>query len=92
MAVKTKEVGKVRTKLACVITVGASPVVWEKRIVRNRHSGKLVEVDLHELPPLDPGDEGIPYAFRAGEEVAADHSAVLDAHGCFVPVDATRDW
>jgi hypothetical protein len=92
MAVKTKEVGKVRTKLACVITVGASPVVWEKRIVRNRHSGKLVEVDLHELPPLDPGDEGIPYAFRAGEEVAADHSAVLDAPGCFVPVDATRDW
>jgi hypothetical protein len=92
MATKTKEVGKVRTKLACVITVGASPIIYDKRIVRDRHTGKLAEIDMHELPPLDPGDEGIPYAFKAGEEVAADHPAVLDAPGCFVPIDAAREW
>jgi hypothetical protein len=92
MATKTKEVGKVKTKLACVITVGARPIVWEKRIVRDRHTGKLAEIDLHELPPVDPGSEGIPYAFAAGEEVMADHPAVLDAPGCFVPIDEPRDW
>jgi len=92
MATKTKEVGKVRAREACVITVGARPVVWPKIIVRDRHSGKLNEIDHHEAGPLDPGDEGIGYAFKPGEEVMADHPAVLDAPGCFVPVDEPRSW
>jgi hypothetical protein len=92
VAVKTKEAGKVKAREACVITVGAKPIIYEKRIVRDRHTGKLAEIDLHELPPVDPGSEGIGYAFAAGEEVWADHPAVLDAPGCFVPVNETRDW
>jgi hypothetical protein len=92
MATKTKEVGKVRARQACVICVGARPVVWPKIIVRDRHTNRLVEIDHHEAGPIDPGDEGIGYSFKAGETVMADHPAVLDAPGCFVPVDATRGW
>jgi hypothetical protein len=88
MATKTRE--KMRVRQACVVTVGASPIVYEKRIVRDRHTGKLAEIDIHELPPADPGDEGIPYVFSKDEEVWSDHPAVLDAPGCFLPVDEPR--
>jgi hypothetical protein len=91
MATKTKP-SKVKAKQACVITVGARPIVWEKRVVRDNHTGKLAEIDIHELPPLDPGSEGIGYAFKAGEETWSDHEAVLDAPGCFVPIDEPRGW
>jgi hypothetical protein len=86
MPVKSK-VAKVEAREACVVTVGARPVIYEKRIVRDRHSGKLAEIDIHELPPVDPGSEGVSYAFAKHEQVHADHPAVLDAPGCFVPVD-----
>jgi hypothetical protein len=86
VTVKTK-VGKVEAREAVVVTVGARPVIYEKRIVRDRHTGKLAEIDIHELPPVDPGDEGISYVFKKGEQVHADHPAVLDAPGCFVPIE-----
>ena len=88
MSAATKEkVGKVRAKQAMVVTVGARPPIWQKRIVRDRHSGKLVEIDMNpELPPIDEGDLGRCYAFSR-EEVAADHEAVLDAPGAFEPVE-----
>jgi hypothetical protein len=88
MATKTRQ--KMRAREAVVVTVGARPIQYERRIVRDRHTGKLVEIDVHELPPVDPGDEGIGYAFKQGEEVWSDHPAVLDAPGCFVPVDEPR--
>jgi hypothetical protein len=91
MATKTKP-STVKARQACVITVGARPVVWEKRIVRSERTGKLQEIDIHELPPVDEGSEGIGYVFKAGEEVMDDHPAVLDAPGCFVPVDVPRSW
>jgi hypothetical protein len=90
MATKTQERRKMRARKAVVVTVGARPIVWEKRIVRDRHTGKLVEIDMHELPPVDPGDEGIGYVFKADEEAWSDHPAVLDAPGCFIPVDEPR--
>jgi hypothetical protein len=89
MATKTSE-KKVQAKLACVITVGAKPIEYQKRIVRDRHTGKLAEIDVHELPPVDPGNEGIGYAFKQGEEVWSDHPAVLDAPGCFRPIGEPR--
>lgn len=88
MSTKTRE--KMRAKQACVVVVGARPIEYQKRIVRDRHTGKLAEIDMHELPPVDPGDEGIGYAFKADEEVWSDHPAVLDAPGCFLPVDEPR--
>ncbi len=82
-----KSPGKVKAREAIVVVVGARPPEFQKRIVRNRHTGKLVEVELHELLPVDEGDLGRPYAFARGEEVDADHEAVLDCPGAFVAVD-----
>jgi hypothetical protein len=70
-------------KEACVIVVGARPIEYQKKIVRDRHTMKLVEIDLHDAPPVDEGDPGVTYVFRKGESVEADHPAVLDAPGCF---------
>jgi hypothetical protein len=88
MATKTRE--KMRAREAVVVVVGARPIEWKKKIVRDRHTGKLVEIDLHEADPLDEGSEGISYVFKQDEEVWSDHPAVLDAPGCFLPVDEPR--
>jgi hypothetical protein len=62
--------------------------VWRRRIVRNIRTGKLDEIDMNpELPPLDRSDLGRSYVFKRGEEIPADHEAVLDAPGAFYPVD-----
>jgi hypothetical protein len=88
MATKTRE--KLRAREACVVVVGARPIQYQRKIVRDNHTGKLAEIDMHELPPLDEGSDGIPYAFKKDEEVWSDHPAVLDAPGCFLPVDEPR--
>lgn len=83
-----KSVGKVRAREAILIVVGARAPVYEKRIVRDRHSGKLCEVDLNpERPPLDEGDPGMHYVFAKDEEVEADHPAVLATPSAFVQVE-----
>jgi hypothetical protein len=52
MAAATTKVGKVKAKQAAVVTAGARPPMFEKRIVRDRHSGKLMEIDMNpEVPP-----------------------------------------
>lgn len=91
MSTKTKAREKLEAREAVVIVVGARPVEWQRRIVRDRHTGKLAEIDMHELPPVDEGSEGISYAFRAGERVWSDHPAVLDAPGCFIPVSESAN-
>jgi hypothetical protein len=88
VATKTRE--KMRAREAVVVVVGARPIKYQRRIVRDRHTNKLAEIDIHELEPEDPGDEGIGYAFKKDEEVWSDHPAVLDAPGCFLPVDEPR--
>jgi hypothetical protein len=93
MSTKRNVVGKLRAKEACVIVVGARPIEWQKRIVRDNRTGKLADIDMHELPPVDEGDQGMSYAFKPNEEVSADHPAVLDAPGLFAPLDVPRgDW
>ena len=67
---------------AVVVTVGARPIQYQRRIVRDRHTGQLVEIDVHELPP---GDEGVPYVFKQGEKVRSDHPAVEACPSAFVP-------
>jgi hypothetical protein len=84
----TPKVAMVQAKEAIVITVGARPIEYQRRIVRDRRTGELKEIDVHELPPLDEGDEGMPYAFARGEKVPADHPAVLDCPSGFRPVEA----
>jgi hypothetical protein len=68
-------------KEACVIVVGARPIQYRTHIVRDRHTGKLAEIDIHDEPYADDGDPGTSYAFRKGEAAEADHPAVLDAPG-----------
>ena len=50
---------------------------------------RLAEVPLApcEAPPLDPGDEGVSYGFRAGERVLSDHPAVEACPGAFIEED-----
>ena len=72
---------------AVCVVVGARAPVYRTAIVRDRHNGKLVEVDLNpEAPPLDEGDEGTAYVFKKREKVLADHPAVLTSPGSFVRV------
>jgi hypothetical protein len=52
-----------------------------------QRTGKLAEIDVHELGPKVPEVQGIPYAFRRDEEVDADHPAVLECPGAFVAVE-----
>ena len=62
------------------------------RIVRNNRTGKYAEVDLNpERPPVDEGDLGRSYTVARGEEVSANHEAVLDAPGAFESVDDSRE-
>ena len=87
MASTTTKPKMMQANEACVVTVGARPIEYQKRIVRDRHTGKLAEVDLHELPPVDEGDLGRSYVFKRDERVRADHEAVADAPGCFREAD-----
>ena len=87
MAAATTKVGKVKAKQAAVVTAGR-PSTHAESVVRDRHSGKLMEIDMNpERHPIDEGDLGRSYVFTKGEEVAADHEAVLDAPGTFEPVE-----
>ena len=36
----------------------APPIEYQRRIVRDRHTGKLAEIDLHELPARRRGRRG----------------------------------
>jgi hypothetical protein len=71
---------------ACVITVGARPIEYGKVTVRDRKTGEAVTID-NQNEIVDPGDEGIPYAFKAFQKVSSNHPAVRDAPGCFMPLD-----
>ena len=82
MAATTKP-AEVIAKEAIVIVVGARPPVFRKEIVRDRRTGLFREVELNEFEPIDPGDLGTTYTFKAGERVQRDHEAVLDCPGGF---------
>ena len=82
-----KSVGMVRVRQNIVVVVGAAPGEYYKRIVRDNRTGRLAEIDWHERGwKVEPVD-GTTYAFAKGEEVEADHPAVLDRPGGFVAVE-----
>ena len=80
--------GRVRCREAIVIVIGARPVEWHKIVVRDRHTGRLAEIDHHERGPKVEEKLGTPYVFARGEEVDADHPAVLAKPYAFVPVES----
>jgi hypothetical protein len=84
-----KSTSKVESIQAIVVNVGGRPPVYQKQIVRDRHTGLLEEIELSaiEAPPIDEGDPGVAYAFKANEKVPADHPAVQACPGAFRPVE-----
>jgi hypothetical protein len=71
---------------AIVVTVGARPIEYGKVTVIDRKTQEPVTIDNHNVI-VDPGTEGMPYAFRAYQRVHKDHPAVLACPGGFVPAD-----
>lgn len=87
MATQTKNKGNwVVAKEAIVVTVGARPIEYGKVEVRHNKTGELVEIDNH-LQILDPGEQGIPYAFRPYQKVHKSHEAVKACPGAFIPLE-----
>ena len=74
-----------------VVVVGARPIKYRTAKVRNRKTDEIVEVDLSEGEPADPGDQGVPYAFKAGEKVPRNHEAVKASPGSFISLDEAED-
>jgi hypothetical protein len=70
---------------AIVINVGGRPIEYGRIKVADRKTGEVKEID-NQNQILDPGDEGIPYAFKANQKVSADHPAVLACPAAFGPV------
>jgi len=71
---------------AIVVTVGARPIEYGKITIRHNKTGELVTID-NQNEIVDPGDEGMPYAFKAFERVNKSHAAVRANPGAFMPAD-----
>jgi hypothetical protein len=69
---------------AIVVVVGARPIEYGRVTVIDRKTQEPVTIDNHNVI-VDPGTEGMPYAFRAYQRVHKDHPAVVACPGGFVP-------
>lgn len=69
------------------ITVGARPIQYKRATVWDRRRSEPVEIDIHEAEPIDPGDDGISYTFRAGQKVPRSHDAVKACPDAFLPLE-----
>jgi len=74
-----------------VITVGATPPVRRRITVTDRRTGDRVEIDDTDNDPIEPGDMGTPYTFKAGERVPKNHPAVKDSPGSFISEDEANE-
>lgn len=84
---RAKNPNVVVAREAIVINVGARPVEYGRITVRDRRTSEMVEIADTDRDPIDEGDEGTPYAFKAFERVRKDHPAVAACPGAFVPLD-----
>jgi hypothetical protein len=80
----------VAAREAIVINVGARPLRYGTVTVRDRRTGEMVTIPDTNHDPIDPGDEGVPYAFKALQKVAADHPAVKACPGAFITVGGSQ--
>ena len=74
---------------AIVVNVGARPVRYGEIEVLDKRTGQKVVILDTDNEPIDPGDEGVAFAFAAGEKVRADHPAVQECPGAFREIDPT---
>lgn len=91
MAVTRTKRGTVVAREKVVIVVGARPVEYGRIVVTDRRTGERVEIADTDKQPIDPGDDGVPYVFRAGEKVRANHPAVEASPGAFISLDEAED-
>ena len=82
---RTRNSGMVVAREAIVINVGGEPPKYERVEVTHNKTGDRVMINKDE--PYDPGDEGIPYAFKAYQKVSATHPAVQANPGAFMPLE-----
>lgn len=81
-----------RAKEAIVVNVGGSPREYGKIEVTNRRTAQrevidYTDGDFDRHKDFVPENNGIPYAFKANEKVAASHPAVKANPGAFIPDD-----
>ena len=80
---------------AIVIVIGARPIEYQRRKVRDRRTGDMVEIDMTDpaWEPKDPGDDGVPYVFRVGQRIHPGHPAYESARlkDCFIPLEAAEE-
>ena len=81
--------GSVVAKEAIVINVGGSPPVYEQVQVTDRKTGQPVMINKDE--PSDPGDLGVPYAFKEGQRVSRNHPAVKECPSAFVSLEEAEE-
>lgn len=89
MKTKTAGTGWVEATETFVHVADARPVEYQKRIVRDNHTRKLAEIDIHELPPLDPGSEGRTFVVAKGELYLPDDEIVQRKPQHFRPTTRT---
>jgi hypothetical protein len=70
---------------AIVINVGGRAAEYEQVEVIDRRTGQKATINKDD--PIDEGDEGVPYAFKANQRVHRDHPAVKANPGAFIPAD-----
>ena len=80
MARTAKKGTLVATEVICIV-VGARPVKYQKRTVRDKRTDQMVEIDMTDpgWEPEDPGDDGVPYTFRVGQRIWPGHPAYESA-------------
>jgi len=80
---------------AIVIVVGARPIKYQRRAVRDRRTGDLVEIDMTDpgWEPEDAGDDGVPYVFRVGQRIQPGHPAYESAREnvVFIPFEEAQE-
>jgi hypothetical protein len=88
MASTTTKPKMMQANEACVICVGARPIEYQKRIVRDRHTGQAGGDRHPRASARRRRRPGPLLRLQAGREGGrADHEAVLDAPGCFREAD-----
>ena len=84
--------GPVVARETICIVVGARPPVYVRKNVYNVRKDQWEEIDINpEQPPVDEGDDGIPYTFKAGEKVRRDHPAVKQSPHAFVELEDAEE-
>jgi hypothetical protein len=83
--------GYVFAREATVVNVGGRPAEYADITVTDRRTGNPVTIKDTDNEPVDPGDLGTPYAFKALQKVPKNHPAVEAAPGAFMTAEEAGD-